>query len=67
MYPTLTKFKSNVFSFLDAEYPLTVHILSSGYMDRYIVVLEDPTELAVKQLSLDEIEKQYGITKADLT
>ena len=66
MYLTLTKFKSNVYSFMNAEYPLTVYILKSGYLDRYIVVLEDPTDLDTKLLTIDEIETQYGITLTDL-
>ena len=66
MYPTLTTFKSNVYSFMDAEYPLTVHILRSGDPDRYIVVLEDSTDLDTKLLSIEEIETQYGITLADI-
>ena len=67
MYPTLTKFESTVYSFMDAEYPLTVHILPSGYPSQYIVVLEDPTELDTKLMTIEEIETKYGITLTDIS
>ena len=65
MKPNYHKIENKVVSFQDGEEPELIHIIKSGFEDRYIVVFEDAYEMALGQteiLNKAEIEIKFKIT-----
>jgi hypothetical protein len=65
MKPNYHKIENKVVSFQEGEEPELIHIIKSGFEDRYIVVFEDAYEMALGQteiLNKAEIEIKFKIT-----
>ena len=65
MAPNYHKIENNVISFQDGDEPEIIHIIKTGFEDRYIVLYEDAYEMYLGQtdvLTKAEVEKKFKIT-----
>lgn len=58
------KIENRTESFLLEKEPYIIHVIKTGFVDKYMIVYEDPFELYLGEVSFntkEEVEKKYNI------